>query len=93
MLSEGALILQGFPANLTSGGMVIPTTVPHSGLERLRDELLNGEMFATRRRQATPVARPPTTRILPPACGLPYAFAPSAHGLAKVAEQDHPGTA
>ena len=26
-------MLQGFPANLTSGGMVIPTTVPHSGRE------------------------------------------------------------
>jgi len=36
MLSEGALILQGFPANLTSGGTVIPTTVPHSGLESSR---------------------------------------------------------
>src|ERR1700761_8550229 len=28
-----SLLLQGFPANLTSGGMVIPTTVPHSGRE------------------------------------------------------------
>lgn len=36
MLSEGALILQGFPANLTSGGTVIPTTVLHSGLESSR---------------------------------------------------------
>jgi hypothetical protein len=24
---------QGFPANLTSGGITIPTTVPHSGRE------------------------------------------------------------
>ena len=29
----GALVSQGFPANLTSGGTVIPTTVPHSGRE------------------------------------------------------------
>ena len=28
-----SLLLQDFPANLTSGGMVIPTTVPHSGRE------------------------------------------------------------
>ena len=38
MLSEGALILQGFPANLTSVGTVIPTTVLHSGLLRAPGE-------------------------------------------------------
>src|SRR3974377_201998 len=31
--SEVSSLLQDFPANLTSGGMVIPTTVPHSGRE------------------------------------------------------------
>ena len=48
-------------------------------------QVLIGNWRRTRRRQATPVARPPTNRFLPPACGLPYAFAPSAHGLAKAA--------
>jgi hypothetical protein len=47
-----------------------------------RPRSLSGTDDGTRHRQATPVARPPTTRILPPACGLPYSFAPSAHGLA-----------
>lgn len=28
--------MQGLPANLTSGGMIIPTTVPHSGLESFK---------------------------------------------------------